>query len=182
MFYCLMLGKYFTNINNLKIQKWSNQCSFPKKRDNFWKLKKAHTCLPSSMFMKPPLRGIADKEWVTFEDITSATASLLGKVKTQWWALEEEGWEELITPSCGSGEGQGSSPRLEVYALLSSICAHNSYPPPCTSVLQDLTRSGLWQDKIPGFRILGIFQNLFTPWRQQMSLLLPQNLHGRAAN
>ena len=40
--------------------------------------------------MKPPLRGGADKRWVTFEDIASATVSLRGKVKvkTQWCAWE----------------------------------------------------------------------------------------------
>lgn len=98
MSYCLTPGKYFTNINNLNIQKWSDQCSFPKKRDNFWWLREAHTCLPSSMLMKPLLRGLADKDWVMFEDITSATASLLRKVKTQWWALEGEGWEKDWSP------------------------------------------------------------------------------------
>lgn len=107
----------------------------------------------------------------SLEVVTLATSLFLRKVKvkTQWWAWEgkgREGWSTLP----GSGEGQGSSPRLEASAVPSSICTHNSCPspPPCTLIPQE--PHGEWpvegqnpriQD--PGFS--ASFHDLFTPWK-----------------
>lgn len=93
--------------------------------------------------------------------------------------------EGLITPSCAQGKdravhrGWRFMPCLQV-SVPTILTPHHARLFP-----RNLIGSDLWQDKIPGFRILGIFQNLsefLTPWREKMSLLLPQNLHGRAAN